>query len=161
MTTKEYNQIVDEHADALYRFALKLCKNGQAADDLVQESFTRLWQKVNDVDAGKGKSYLFQTAYNYFIDTTRKDKRISGEEVENYEMGSSSSQYTGLSEILENALNTLPDAQKSVVMLRDYEGYSYDEIAEICGLSESQVKVYIFRARKALRSYIVKMENVI
>ena len=51
--------------------------------------------------------------------------------------------------------------QKSVVLLRDYEGYNYAEIAEITGLSESQVKVYIFRARKALKEYIKRLELVI
>jgi RNA polymerase sigma-70 factor (ECF subfamily) len=48
-----------------------------------------------------------------------------------------------------------------VILLRDYEGYSYQEIGGITGLSESQVKVYIFRARKALKAYLVRMDNVI
>ena len=55
----------------------------------------------------------------------------------------------------------MSEIQRSVVMLRDYEGYPYDEIGEITGLSESQVKVYIFRARKALKQYIGKLEMVV
>jgi len=55
----------------------------------------------------------------------------------------------------------LPEIQRSVVLLRDYEGYSYNEIAEITGLSESQVKVYIFRARTFLKNYIGSLEIVI
>ena len=70
-------------------------------------------------------------------------------------------QYSDAGEILEKALELLPEIQRSVVMLRDYEGYSYDEIASITDLSASQVKVYIYRARIRLKNYIVKMENVI
>ena len=55
----------------------------------------------------------------------------------------------------------LPEIQKTVVLLRDYEGYNYSEIAEITDLSESQVKVYIFRARKTLQSYLKDLELVL
>ena len=76
-------------------------------------------------------------------------------------MTATTRQYSDLNEILNDALDKLPPVQKSVVMLRDYEGYSYEEIEEITGLNESQVKVYIYRARVALKDYIVKMENVV
>ena len=63
--------------------------------------------------------------------------------------------------ILDKALNTLNEIQRSVILLRDYEGYSYEEIGEITGLNESQVKVYIYRARLALKQYIGSLENVV
>jgi len=66
-----------------------------------------------------------------------------------------------LKKILNEAVALLPEDQRSVIMLRDYEGYSYDEIGQITGLKESQVKVYIFRARVFLKNYIVNTENVI
>jgi len=75
--------------------------------------------------------------------------------------GRSHNDYNDLKEILKVALEKLPEIQKSVIMLRDYEGYSYQEIGEITQLNESQVKVYIFRARKTLRNYLGKLENVI
>ena len=62
---------------------------------------------------------------------------------------------------VNEALNKLPEIQRTVILLRDYEGYNYSEIGEITGLSESQVKVYIFRARNFLKNYIGAMENVI
>jgi RNA polymerase sigma-70 factor (ECF subfamily) len=62
---------------------------------------------------------------------------------------------------LDKALNTLNEIQRSVILLRDYEGYSYEEIGEITGLNESQVKVYIYRARLALKQYIGSLENVL
>ncbi len=69
--------------------------------------------------------------------------------------------YTGLSEILEEAVSRLPADQRSVILLRDYEGYSYEDIASITGLSESQVKVYIFRGRMFLKNFLGSIEAII
>ena len=69
--------------------------------------------------------------------------------------------YGFLKEILNQGLEQLPEIQKTVLLLRDYEGYDYLEIGEITQLTESQVKVYIFRARTFLKNYIGKVEAVI
>jgi RNA polymerase sigma-70 factor (ECF subfamily) len=66
-----------------------------------------------------------------------------------------------LQTILHEALDKLPVIQKTVVLLRDYEGYNYAEIAEITALNESQVKVYIFRARQTLKSYLKQIDLVV
>jgi RNA polymerase sigma-70 factor (ECF subfamily) len=58
-------------------------------------------------------------------------------------------------------LEQLPEIQKTVLLLRDYEGYDYEEIGNITNLNASQVKVYIFRARTFLKNYIGRMESVI
>ena len=58
-------------------------------------------------------------------------------------------------------VDRLPEVQKMVLLLRDYEGYSYEEIGEMANLNESQVKVYIYRARVFLKKYIGKMEAVV
>jgi len=161
MTVDDYNQCVDAHADGLYRFMLKHMRDSEQARDLVQEAFAKMWLKVEEVNAEKAKSYLFSTAYNTMIDQIRRDKKKGNfNEVEVQKL-SHSNQYSDLNEILHEALETLPDRQKSVVLLRDYEGYRYQEIGEITSMSESQVKVYIFRARKALKQYIGSIEAVI
>jgi len=161
MTVDDYNQCVDAHADGLYRFMLKHTRDTEQARDLVQEAFAKMWLKVDEVNAEKAKSYLFSTAYNTMIDQLRRDKKKGNyNEVEAQKL-SHSNQYSDLNEILHEALETLPERQKSVVLLRDYEGYSYQEIGEITSMSESQVKVYIFRARKALKQYIGSIEAVI
>ncbi len=66
-----------------------------------------------------------------------------------------------MSELLNRALDQLPEKQKMVILMRDYEGYAYNEIGEITGLSVAQVKVYIFRARKFLKAYIGKVDVLV
>lgn len=161
MTLGEYNKSVDEYADRLYRFIVKNIQDAEEAKDIVQEAYTRLWLKIGEVSAAKVKSYLFSTAYHVMIDMIRKKKHKTEYLGQMPENPSHHDNYSDLSEILHAAINKLPDIQRTVILLRDYEGYSYDEIAEITGLNQSQVKVYIFRGRMYLKQYIGKIESVI
>lgn len=161
MTVEDYNKCVDAHADGLYRFMLKHVRDTEQARDLVQEAFAKMWLKVDEINAEKAKSYLFSTGYHTMIDQIRRDKKKGNYDEVQVQKLSHSHQYSDLNEILHEALDTLPEKQKSVVLLRDYEGYSYQEIGEITEMTESQVKVYIFRARKALKNYIGSIEAVI
>ena len=161
MNVAEYNKAVDEYSDSIYRFILKNIKDQDKAHDIVQDSFEKLWRKIKEVSNQKVKSYLFTTAYHTMIDLIRKDKRKGDFEMVNPEDYSHDNQYTDLQEVLHLALERLPEIQRSVIMLRDYEGYSYNEIAGITGLNESQVKVYIYRGRLFLKNYIGKLEAII
>lgn len=161
MTTLEYNQCVDKYADAVFRFILKSIRDEETAKDIVQESFANMWDKRQNVDGKKAKSYLFTAAYHTMIDTIRRDRKASVGDGFLERTRSHSETYSDLKEILNEAIETLSEVQKSVILLRDYEGYSYDEIGKIVGLNESQVKVYIYRARVALKKYIGSIEMVI
>jgi RNA polymerase sigma-70 factor (ECF subfamily) len=152
---------VERFSDALYRFTLKSLRDSEEARDIVQESFLRLWENRAAVIAGKEKSYLFTIAYRLLIDRVRLSKRYAGEQALQYRAGGSGSEYSGLDEVLSAALETLNETQRNLILLRDYEGYSYREIGEITGLTESQVKVYIFRARGVLKQKIGVLEEVI
>ncbi|MDG1330829.1 MAG: RNA polymerase sigma factor [Crocinitomicaceae bacterium] len=160
MTTKEYNLAVDEYSDNIFRFALKQLRNEMSAKDIVQETFTKVWAKHEEVQYEKVKSYLFTTAYHAIVDWVKKEKRSGDIETAGQEATHVDAE-VDLQEVLHEALNRLPEVQKTVVLLRDYEGYNYSEIAEITELSESQVKVYIFRARKALKAYVKRLDLVI
>lgn len=161
MTIEEFNNCVDLYADNLYRFILKNMKDEEKAKDIVQDTYEKLWLKVSEVQSLNAKSYMFTTAYRTMIDQLRRDKKQgSMEEADLFALGHSK-QYSDLKEILNEALAKLPEIQRSVIMLRDYEGYHYDEIGKITSLTESQVKVYIFRARQYLKNYIGKAENVV
>lgn len=160
MTEKEYNECVNMYADNVFRFIIKNLRHEEDARDVVQTAFEKLWRNREEIVYEKSKSYLFTVAYNQMIDHIRKGKRISLKD-EFREEVSVQEPKQNLKKILEQALSRLNETQRSLVMLKDYEGYSYEEIGKITGLSESQVKVYLHRARLQLKEYLVKIENLV
>ena len=162
MTEREYNDCVTNYADNVYRFVLKNLKNVADAEDVVQSAFEALWQMRSGVTGDNPKSLLFTIAYRKMIDLLRKNKKMSyHDEMSGFDKGSDDKNTSHLKNILNKALDTLDETKRALVLLKDYEGYSYEEIGRITALTESQVKVYLHRARLQLRAYLVKIENVI
>jgi len=161
MTEREYNQCVNQYADNVYRFIVKNLRHEEDARDVVQTAFEKMWVNRADVDNAKAKSYLFTVAYHQMIDHLRKVKRISLKEEFNDDVRVSDRPVSNMKKILEEALGRLSETQRSLVLLKDYEGYSYEEIGKITGLNESQVKVYLHRARIQLKNFLVSPENVL
>lgn len=162
MTEKEYNECVTQYADNVYRFILKNLRHEENARDVVQSSFEKLWVNRQQVENARCKSYLFTVAYNQMIDHIRKEKRIVLKDEFREDTGGIARRATpNLKQALEKALARLNETQRSLVLLKDYEGYSYEEIAQITDLNISQVKVYLHRARIQLKNYIVNPENVV
>jgi RNA polymerase sigma factor (sigma-70 family) len=161
MTVREYNKAVEEHSDGVYRFILKNLKDADRAGDIVQDSFEKLWMNVATIEYRVSKSWLFTTAYNQMIDMLRRESRMVLTEDYNDRDLIYEGSYSDLSELLNQALGKLPEQYRSVIMLRDYEGYSYKEIAEITGMSEPQVKINIYRGRMELKRYIGSIEAVV
>lgn len=161
MTERDYNDCVTRYADNVYRFILKHLRHEEDAQDVVQSAFEKMWRNKEQVDAATAKAYLFTVAHNQMIDHLRKAKRVSLKESFNEQDRVLDRGQNNLKTVLNNALNRLNETQRSLVMLKDYEGYNYAEIGQIMGLSESQVKVYLHRARIQLKNYLVKPENVI
>ncbi len=160
MTTAEYNSCVNKYADGVYRFILNNIGETERARDIVQDSFLKMWERAGEISSEKAKSYLFTTAYHTMIDDIRRNKRLTSLD-ENSAGITVNNTYSDLQKVLETALAKLPDIQKAVITLRDYEGYSYEEIGSITGLNESQVKVYIYRARLSLKNYIRSLDTVL
>lgn len=161
MTTAEYNKTVDQYSDNVYRFILKHVKDRDKARDIVQDTWEKMWLKVEEITAEKAKSYLFTAAYRTMIDLIRREEKQGVfDEKKQARLNTTENGYSDLQEILHQALQKLPEIQRSVILLRDYEGYSYEEIGEITGLNESQVKVYIFRARQFLKEELGSIEAV-
>ena len=161
MTEREYNQCVNLYANNVYRFILKNLRHEEDSRDVVQTAFEKMWVNRAEVDNAKCKSYLFTVAYHQMIDHLRKAKRVSLRDEFKDDMRVTDRPVSNTKKILEEALSRLSETQRSLVLLKDYEGYSYEEIGKITGLNESQVKVYLHRARLILREYLVKPENVI
>jgi RNA polymerase sigma-70 factor (ECF subfamily) len=161
MTEKEYNNCVRAYADPVYRFIYKNVKMEEDARDIVQSAFEKLWRNRQDVDPLKSKSYLFTVAYHQMIDHIRKHKRVDLREEFPAHIKTVDVPMNNMKKLLEEALARLNETQRSLVLLKDYEGYSYEEIGKITGLGESQVKVYLHRARVQLKNYLVSVENVL
>jgi RNA polymerase sigma factor (sigma-70 family) len=161
MTAEDYNDCVRLYADGLYRFMLKSTRQVEDARDLVQSSFEKLWEHRAEVNALKSKSYLFTIAYHKMIDLNRKNSRMEFRESLPDKMEVLPRTNPRLKEVLEKALSRLNERQRSLILLKDYEGYSYEEIAEITGLNLTQIKVTLHRTRLILKEWLVSVENVL
>ena len=160
MTESQYNQCVNNHSDHLFRFIVKNLRHEEDARDIVQSAFEKLWRNRETVETDKAKSFLFTVGYNQMIDHIRKHKRVQLKDDFSDDNRTQYQQDDSLKKTLMQALNRLNETQKSLVTLKDYEGYSYEEIGKIMSLNESQVKVYLHRARLTLKNYLVNRENV-
>jgi RNA polymerase sigma factor (sigma-70 family) len=149
------------YADNVYRFIVKNLRHTEDAEDIVQSAFEKLWIHKDNVEPLKAKSYLFTVAYHLLIDHTRKAKRISLQESFENDTQTAYQENKALKKVLHDALATLSETQRSLVLLKDYEGYSYEEIGEITKLTTDQVRVYLHRARLKLRSYLISPQQVL
>lgn len=161
MTAEEYNHCVTSLSDGIYRFSLKHLRDEYEAENVVQNTFEKLWVRREKVEMETAKSFLFKIAYNNCIDLLRKSNRVGSLDEMHEQNHSHNRQYTDVMEVLRKAVDKLPSAQKSVLMLRDYEGYDYRAIGEIMDMTEAQVKINIFRARQFLKGYIKNIHAVI
>lgn len=162
MTTKEYNTVVEAYSNRLYYFILKNLRNEHDANDVVQDTFLKLWQHKQEVYPEKAKSWLFTTANRALINVAKKNKRTESLDVATYaEPATAESREFELKDVIHECLDMLPPLQRSIILLRDLEGYNYKEIGEILNLNESQVKVYLFRGRLKIKNRIKDLNNVL
>jgi RNA polymerase sigma factor (sigma-70 family) len=153
LTTEDYNKVVKKISHRLFGYVFKLTKDEEDANDLVQDAFMKLWINREKVEFKKAKSWLFTTAHNAFINFIKKSNRQERME-EGVDIPVEAKNRFELQEIIDLAMKSLPELQKSIVLLRDLEGYNYKEIGDMLKLNESQVKVYLFRARKKIKDQI-------
>ncbi len=154
----EYNEIVKNHSNSLFGFAVRFLRNKDDARDIVQDSFEKLWVNCEKVEVTKAKSWLFTCTYNAMVNYSYRRQRMIS--VANNELPEQGIQYNAPFEsqqVIDQAVSILPPLQKSIILLRDIEGYAYEEIGEILNLSPSQVKVYLFRARSKVKNQLKQL----
>jgi RNA polymerase sigma-70 factor (ECF subfamily) len=145
----------------VFRFILKNLQHEEDARDIVQSAFEKMWINREKVVQATGKSYLYTVAYHQMIDHIRKSKRVQLQDDFSSDTRVERTVSPGSKKELEAALQRLTPLQKSLILLKDYEGYSYEEIGKITALNASQVKVYLHRARILLRDIVGSPENII
>lgn len=155
MTSAEYNFSIDQHSDALYRFAVHFLKDSEDARDVVQDTFEKLWLNKDKVEKEKVKSWLFTCAHNAMLNQVSRKKRqqthLDSQAVHKSQAPDSSFESK---QVIDQLVSSLPPIQKSILLLRDLEGYTYEEIGAMLSIPPSQVKVYLFRARLKIKKQL-------
>lgn len=161
-------QIIDTFKPKLYRYALSILGEPMDAEDVMQELMIRVWnQREKFVALNNPEAWCMTVTRNLSIDKLRSRKNAAGD-ISQYHFlkdnSPSADRLLSTNDIYVKVLqmmNILPDFQKEVVQLRDIEGYSYKEIAEITGTSEEQVKINLFRARQKLKERLKHLKNAL
>lgn len=152
--------------DKLFRLALRITQNSAEAEDIVQDTLIKVWNKRDEwLSLDSVEAYCLTVCRNLAIDRDRL-KVSQHEELteEAKEKPDASGPYEELvreerMRLVHRLLNGLPERQRTVMQLRDIEEKSYKEIATIMDLTEEQVKVTLFRARQRIRQQYMKIEN--
>lgn len=153
--------------DVLYRLALRITLSHEEAEDIVQDTLIKVWNRRDEWQSLESiEAYSMTICRNLALDAIKK-KDNNNESLEQ-EMGETSDQTSDPHELMirkdrvemvKQLVNRLPEKQRSCLQLRDFEGKTYKEIAEILAITEEQVKVNIFRARRSIKQQFDKAEN--
>jgi len=127
MTVKEYNRSVEDYADSVYRFIRGNLKDEDRANDIVQDSYERLWKNVAVIEYPVVKTWLFSTSYHMMIDIIRKEKRITNLEPEHEKEMIYESHYSDLNEIIHEKMNGI---RKIMKMNTQEEGPDSEDIGQ-------------------------------
>jgi RNA polymerase sigma factor (sigma-70 family) len=158
MTTSLFTQLINEYSDRLFHYLLKLGVPKEDSNDIMQNCFESIWKK-DFIDFEESRKYLFGVAYKQSANYYRLKDRKGHSNLA--EMESPIYANNILSVTTHQALNQLTSQQRSLLLLKDLEGYSYEEIASITGLNNSQVKVYLHRARLKMQELLGSLKSVI
>lgn len=147
MTDKEYKEQIDLHADDVLRYLAKNIKDGEVAKDILQDTFVSLWENKEKVEPSKIKNWLFTVAHNNMLKLFRYNKIRQNSFIEE----NSSESNLENTQLIDQLLKQLPNRMRQCLMLKDWQGFSIKEIAEILDISEENVKINIFRAKIKLK----------
>ena len=152
--------------DKLFRLALRITLDRAEAEDVVQETMIRVWNKRDEWDGLKSiEAYCLTVARNLAIDCSeRKDSQTVELTSEAEQTPEASGPYDQLVnkerlKLVRRLVSELPEKQRLIMVLRDVEGRSYKEIAAVLQLTEEQVKVNLFRARQKVKQKFMDIDN--
>ena len=175
MDNKAYNDILVTQRDRLFSAALYMLRDAEDAEDVIQEAFLRLWRFTGRVDPAKVPAWLSRVVHNLCIDQARRRqtlrRHLGRQDVAALEYLSdqcdgeagpvSAGQPSPEQEELLEAMATLPEETRSIMIMHYFQGLKLTEIAEMLGLNPNSLKVRIHRARRSLRLVLTRPEIAI
>ncbi len=159
--SRRFRKWVDEYQDQAWTLARYLLKDESEAEDVCQESFVKLWDNRDSIDPEKIRPWLMKVTRNACFDRLRR--RRPSEEFGDHTAQTSApgpmqdTQRLELAHRLQQSISNLVEPYRSLVVLRDVQQHSYEEVAGVLELSLAQVKVYLHRARKQLREQLAEV----
>jgi len=159
--SRKFRQWVDEYQDQAWTLARYLLKDSAEAQDACQEAFVKLWKNQDRIDPERIRPWLMKVTRNLCLDRLRR--RHPTQEWQEWQQADDSpgpmqgAEQHQLGEWLKHSINGLTEPYRSLVVLRDVQQHSYEEVANVLELSLSQVKVYLHRARKQLREQLAEV----
>jgi len=159
--SRKYRQWVKEYQDQAWTVARYILKDAQEAEDATQEAFVKLWNNQDSIDPDRVKPWLMKVTRNGCLDRLRRrrnnvefDESHMAGEVSGPMQGAAASETAAL---LKRAISGLKEPYRSLVVLRDVNQHSYEEVAGMLELNLAQVKTYLHRARKQLREQLAEV----
>ena len=151
----------------LFRLALRITLNRFEAEDIVQDTLIKVWNRRSDwEDIDSIEAFSLTICRNLSLDRIKKKENDNNslEDVKGVEPLSSSNPQDRMIQadrvnLIRQIVDSLPEKQRSCMQLRDFEGKSYKEIAVILDITEEQVKFNICRARQAVKQRYLKLDN--
>lgn len=167
MEFKAFKSQIFPFKDKLYRFALRMVKSEDEANDIVQETMIRVWNNFEKIkNIANPEAWCMTVTKNLALDTLRARKRWNLQSNEEEMLltdvlptPAAATEMTDTLSQIHEIISGLPTKQKQVMHLRDMEGYSYEEICEILEINLNQVKVSLHRARRSVREQLIKVEE--
>lgn len=158
-----FNHFYIKNVQSATNFAYYKCGDSDAALDLVQDAFTKIWENCSKIDFTKVKTYLLTTVNNLFLNTIKHHKVVLAyaKESPNLDITNQSPEYLleeeEFKEKLQHAIASLTEAQREVFLMNRIDGKKYREIAELLDISQKAVEKRMSGALKTLKSQI---ENI-
>lgn len=149
----DFAELYGSHADHVYRFAFYLSGDRSTAEDIVSETFIKVWGARERVDLSTVRAYLLAIARNEYLQLLRRRRRESQLTADLQDPSAGIDERRGPADTLERtlrALQALPEKSRSALLLRVEEGLSYEDIGAALGVSPPAARVMVHRARARL-----------
>jgi RNA polymerase sigma-70 factor (ECF subfamily) len=169
MQIKELIEILTPYKNKMFRYAFSIVGNRYEAEDVVQEAIIKIWKRMDKFSEIDNKeAWVITIVRNLSIDKVRAKKKKQTSDINDYYHISDNSPAPDITLEQKDAvikvaeiMESLNETQREIITLRDIEGYTYQEIADIMELKVDQVKVYLFRARKILREKLAPIRKML